>query len=424
MTHNDKEEQMTEFTITGIRFQMGDHLSFDEATEAAKQFVAGIKKGQQVMLVAEPENPIDQNAIAAYINYERIGYIDKEETEELLPLLDENHQCDAIVERTDGHVTFFISIPGATEKLKTRGSRHRVLPESPLGDSVYMSYTKAESKLQLIASRLSGIDINKDNLQEIICLAEHYVELLKISICHDDSLWMNKIAKKMHKICSLRQELGMTEAELEKVSFIYNKVHEAVGDMHCTVEHWPERVFVEHLERLRKDESVNRHLYKKYCDAYLGGKDFSEADKTIVAEEHQRLYDWLKSMKWSELRNPKDLQAMGLKVNYLKLSRRELYDLYSVLLLVEKLEPQQGTTDCQNDIVMQLKPIFFGNEQEAKDFYDAIQGMKPKQITERVNQLVAERKISGLSKHRPLWTVLHNCGLYTKSESNWNQQVK
>ena len=122
---------------------MGDHLSFDEATEAAKQFVAGMKKGQQVMLVAEPENPIDQNAIAAYINYERIGYIDKEETEELLPLLDENHQCDAIVERTDGHITLFISIPGATERLKTRGSRHRVLPESPLGDSVYMPYTKA-----------------------------------------------------------------------------------------------------------------------------------------------------------------------------------------------------------------------------------------------------------------------------------------
>ena len=415
---------MTEFTITGIRFQMGDHLSFDEATEAAKQFVAGMKKGQQVMLVAEPENPIDQNAIAAYINYERIGYIDKEETEELLPLLDENHQCDAIVERTDGHITLFISIPGATERLKTRGSRHRVLPESPLGDSVYMPYTKAESKLQLIASRLSGIDVNKDNLHEIICLAEHYVDLLKISICHDDSLWMNKIAKKMHKICSLRQELGMTEADLEKVSFIYNKVHEAVGDMHRTVEHWPERVFVEHLERLRKDESVNRHLYRKYCDAFLGGKDFSEADKTTVAEEHQRLYDWLKGMKWSELRNPEDLQTMGLKVNYLKLSRRELYDLYSVLLLVEKLEPQlKGMIACQNDIVMQLRPIFFGDEQEANGFFLDIQGMKPKQITDKVNQLVKGKKISEISRKRDLWMVLHKYGLYEKSESNWNSQV-
>ena len=415
---------MTEFTITGIRFQMGDYLSLDEATEAAMQFVAGMKKGQQVMLVAEPENPIDQNAIAAYINYERIGYIDKEETEELLPLLDENHQCDAVVERTDGHVTLFISIPGAKEILKTRGSRHRILPESPLGESVYMPYTKAESKLQLIASRLSAIDINRDNLHDIICIAEHYAELLKISICHDDSLWMNKIAKKMHRICSLSEELGMTEAEVEKVSLIYNKVHEAVGDMHRTVEHWPERVFVDHLERLRKDESVNRHLYRKYCDTFLGGKDFSEVKKTRVAEEHQRLCDWLKDMKWSELRNPEDLQAMGLKVNYLKLSRRELYDLYSVLLLIEKLESElEGMVASQNDIVTQLKPLFFGDEQEANDFFLNIQGMKPKQITDKVNQLVREKRISEISRKRDLWMLLHKYGLYEKSESNWNSQV-
>ena len=304
---------MTEFTITGIRFQMGDHLSFDEATEAAEQFVAGLKKGQQVMLVAEPENPIDQNAIAAYIDYERIGYIDKEETEELHPLLDENHQCNAIVERTDGHITVFISIPGATENTKTQISRHRVLPESPLGDSVYMPYTKAESKLQLIASRLSGIDINKENLQEIIRLAEHYVQLLKISICHEDILWMNKIAKKLNEVCRSHQALGMSEAEVEKISYIFNKVREAVGDMHRTVEHWPERVFEDHLERLRKDESVNCHLYRKYCDTFLSGKTFSEVDRTKIAEEHQRLYNWLKGMKWSELRNLRIYRPWDLK---------------------------------------------------------------------------------------------------------------
>lgn len=415
---------MTEFTITGIRFQMGDYLSFDEATEAAKQFVAGLKKGQQVMLVAEPENPIDQNAIAAYIDYERIGYIDKEETEELHPLLDENHQRNAIVERTDGHITVFISIPGAMENTKTQTSRHRILPESPLGDSVYMPYTKAESKLQLIASRLSGIDINKENLQEIIRLAEHYVQLLKISICHEDILWMNKIAKKLNEVCMSHQALGMSEAETENVSYIYNKVREAVGDMHRTVEHWPERVFADHLERLRKDESINCYLYRKYCDAFLSGKNFSEVDKTKVAEEHQRLCNWLKGMKWSELRNPQDLQAMGLKVNYLKLSRRELYDLYSVLLLIEQLKPMlKGMIANQDVIVEKLRPIFFGDNHAANGFLMDIQDMKPTQITDKVNKMVKEKKISEMSRKRDLWMVLHENHLYDKSESNWNSQV-
>ena len=376
------------------------------------------------MLVAEPENPVDQNAIAAYVDYERIGYIDKEETEELHPLLDENHQCNAIVERTDGHITVFISIPGATENMKTLTFRHRILPESPLGDCVYMPYTKDESKLQLIASRLAGMDINRDNLQEIICLAEHYVQLLKISICHEDILWMNKIAKKLNKICVTHQALGMSEAEAEKISYIYNKVHDAVGDMHRTVEHWPERVFVDHLEKLRNDERVNRHLYRKYCDAFLNGKNFPEVDKAKIAEEHQRLCNWLKGMKWSELRNPQDLQAMGLKVNYLKLSRRELYDLYSVLLLIEQLNPLlKGMIANQDEIVAKLRPIFFGDDQEANGFLMDIQDMKPKQITDRVNQLVDDRKISEMSRKRDLWMVLHNYGFYEKSESNWNSQV-
>ena len=50
--------------------------------------------------------------------------------------------------------------------------------------------------------------------------------------------------------------------------------------------------------------------------------------------------------------------------------------------------------------------------------------MKPTQITDKVNQLVREKKISDMSKHRDLWKVLHDSGIYDKSESNWNQQVK
>ena len=75
-------------------------------------------------------------------------------------------------------------------------------------------------------------------------------------------------------------------------------------------------------------------------------------------------------------------------------------------------------------IVNKLKPIFFGSEEEAKAFLESIQDMKPTQITDKVNQLVSEKKISDLSKHRDLWKVLHDYGLYKRSESNWNQQVK
>ena len=86
---------------------------------------------------------------------------------------------------------------------------------------------------------------------------------------------------------------------------------------------------------------------------------------------------------------------------------------------VAEKEPSENTA-----LTTKLKPMFYGNERSTNDFLNRIQGMKPTQITALVNQLVKEKKLSDLSCHRDLWQVLHDEGLYTKSESNWNQQVR
>jgi hypothetical protein len=238
-------------------------------------------------------------------------------------------------------------------------------------------------------------------------------------------VWLNKISKILHKASTQHQNLGATEDEAAKLTELYNKVKTSVGDMHRTAEHWPERVFVEHLDRLRNDASVIGYLYKKYRNTFLGGLDFAEADKQRVFEEYERLYEWLRGMEWCELRNHRNLKEMGLKVNYLRISRRELYDLYSVLLLIERLEEQiESMIANKKEIVDKLKRIFFGIEDEANSFLLSIQGMKPTQITDKVNQLVAEKKISEKSRKHDLWDILKKYGYYKLTESNWNQQVK
>ena len=88
------------------------------------------------------------------------------------------------------------------------------------------------------------------------------------------------------------------------------------------------------------------------------------------------------------------------------------------------VQPSTELDEQQQDVVDKLKPIFYGQIEDAKAFLVSIQGMKPTQITDKVNQLVSDKKISDMSKHRDLWKVLHDCGIYDKSESNWNQQVK
>jgi hypothetical protein len=88
------------------------------------------------------------------------------------------------------------------------------------------------------------------------------------------------------------------------------------------------------------------------------------------------------------------------------------------------VQPSAQLDEQQQDVVEKLKPMFYGQVEDAKAFLVSIQGMKPTQITDKVNQLVSDKKISDMSKHRDLWKVLHDCGIYDKSESNWNQQVK
>ena len=83
-----------------------------------------------------------------------------------------------------------------------------------------------------------------------------------------------------------------------------------------------------------------------------------------------------------------------------------------------------GDDEGELRVVNQLKPMFFGNEEDARLFLGSIQGMKATQITSLVNQWVAEQRISVLSRKRDLWRVLHDCGIYTESESNWNNLVK
>ena len=88
------------------------------------------------------------------------------------------------------------------------------------------------------------------------------------------------------------------------------------------------------------------------------------------------------------------------------------------------VQPSAQLNDQQQNVVEKLKPMFYGQVEDAKTFLVSIQGMKPTQITDKVNQLVREKKISDMSKHRDLCKVLHDCGIYDKSESNWNMQVK
>lgn len=410
------------YTVTGVRYQMGDNLSDDERTAAAERFLAGLKRGQRVLLMAEPDNPFDPRAIAAYINYEPIGYIARENTDEVSALLDSNGQCDAVVEQTDGHVTFFISIPGAQEKSIVGVGRPRQLPESPLGEGVRMPFTDDERTLQLIATQLIKKKVTAKNVREIIRLTGSYIPFRKLSICYEDTVWRDKISKMLYRILyASRFPTLLREQERKLAEILYVLVSRAIGDMRSTIEHWPEQVFIEHLDRLRDNERINKFLYEKYCNEFLDGKDFADADKALATKEYERLCDWLKKMKWKELRDPDDLQRMGLKIYNLGLSRQELYDLYGVLLIIERLREATATPDNKIDnisLISQNKYDLLSDSRKAivdelltlAEKGDWVEGIKVDDIKKMLTTVLGVGEMSLTAKHavlsNKLWTLL------------------
>lgn len=77
------------------------------------------------------------------------------------------------------------------------------------------------------------------------------------------------------------------------------------------------------------------------------------------------------------------------------------------------------------DLIEKLKPIFYNNEADVKLFLKEISGMKPGDITDLVNRWVKDKRISdyGYSRKGPLWEILNEAGLYTKSRQNWCKRV-
>ena len=75
------------------------------------------------------------------------------------------------------------------------------------------------------------------------------------------------------------------------------------------------------------------------------------------------------------------------------------------------------------DIMSELQAIFRNNREEAAAFIRRIDGAKSTFITEEVNRLLREEKITKAGCKRDLWRILHENGYYKPSESNWNSQV-
>ena len=183
------------------------------------------------------------------------------------------------------------------------------------------------------------------------------------------------------------------------------------------------------LERLRKKLKKNRPLpenFDKEC-AKLRRYSHWEGDMFMIDYQDLRKYLFCAFGKLTCDQHIEmyeyDIQMKQIHEDIKRL-KEEGMSAEEIQNVDEKNEEEIVLSPDEEALLTKLSPIFYGSVDNAKLFISSIQDMKGKQITDMVNQLIAEKKLSKLSCHRGLYTVLHDAGIYDKSESNWNMQVK
>ena len=397
-----------ECEVTGVRHRMGDGLTLEEKTQMAEQFVTTLPNGTPVILAAEPDNEYDSEAIAVYMDFTRhIGYIKHESCREVKKCLDEYGQCDAVVSGNDGHLTIFLTIPNGSETSEAPTQSPRKLPDFPLPQGIVMSSTNEEKALQVVATKLVRMTASAETADLMLTMAEHYLPLSRLSICYEDDFWRDHVMKQLRQLS--RQQL--TPEQKQKLNAFIENLRKTQGDFHRTHEHWQERIFKTQLKSLRKhSKAALIRRFEQYANTAAGGR------QRLLT----KLADWFADMPYANLNNYEDHDALARRFSYMGISRKELYEVYSALLLLE----DNDVVMTSEDLVEQTSGCFYNDQAAAREFLERIRGMKNREITKLVNDLVGDRVISDLSKGRPLWTILHDNQLYTATESNWDQQIK
>ena len=316
-----RNTEMAEYEVTGVRYRMGDGLTIEESTPLAEAFIKKLKVGTPVTLLADGTNPDDRNAIAVFLEERHVGYISKTRCEAVLPLLDDDGRCEAKVSGSDGHATFWVEIEACAPPVK----RERQLPVFPLQKTVHLNYLPEEMSLMAFAPQLVRFSLDEksptllEDVRAYIEKVEKFMPLSGLSFCIEDNLWRDDVLKMLRKACRLQ----LPESEKEQLNQLRIRLSEVVGDFHSCHEDVQLRIFERQLEMLKKQAEGKEGLFWQY-ERSLDGEP----------TETERLTGWFKEMPDIRLYDYHDHKLLVRTLNYLRISRRELYDVYAALLLI------------------------------------------------------------------------------------------
>lgn len=104
-------------------------------------------------------------------------------------------------------------------------------------------------------------------------------------------------------------------------------MRKVIGEVRREKDHWAFHAFEGQLNDLREKAKKTNYV-KKFQDFYIDNPPKRRKEK---------LEEWFKNMPWIELRDYQHHEALARKLCYIGVTRRELYDIYSTLILLDEL---------------------------------------------------------------------------------------
>lgn len=317
---------MKEYEVAGITYAIAPGKPRAAQKQAAHEYITALPKGTPLILQAEPSNTHDANAIAVYVDYTlRIGYVKSTHCLDVKPLLDADGQCDAVVAGNDGWITLYIAIPGAPETAAPIVERQRVLPQNPLATVLRMAFTEEERAQCVVAPRLMKQQPAKDYAAEVAEMAEHYLPLSSLSICYEDGYWRAHILNLLRALCKLDLEEGLRQ----RLEGLRDQLQDIEGDRISTEEHSRRAVMQWQLEQLRTLAEDEDGLFADF-EYHIATSGRSVKDETA------RLEQWFRDMPQLKLRDWRNHERLAESLSYLRVSRKELYEVFAAMLVLER----------------------------------------------------------------------------------------
>ena len=356
-----------EYEVTGITYLIGCGLPREEATKAANEYIKSLKVGTPLILAAEPTNMHDENAIAVYANHtHHIGYVKATSCLEVKTLLDEDGQCEAFVSGNDGWVTLFINIPNAPDEIKSE-KRGRVLPPNPLEAVLKTQFSEKERALEVVAKKLSRMKPTAESIATYLEMLKSYMPLAELSICYEDNYWRDQILRHLRAACK-RNFDSEQKAELERLR---DELSDIEANQTRSNDHPKLKLMKKQLEQLRANANSGDGLFVNF-EFHIATSGRS------VKDEIECLEQWFKHMPRLKIRDYHHIDLVAEGLNYLRISRKELYEVCAALLILNRYankndKQNQDFTDIK-EYIGRVKPLLSAGwtEQRFDDLWAAV----------------------------------------------------